>query len=1046
MKTRLTVLALLLSLVATAQAPEPRVSETSVPEWEDPQIFGINKLAPRATALPFADEAAALSLCEERSPWVLRLDGSWKFRWSPAPDARPADFFREDFDDSAWGSFPVPGNWETNGFGVPIYTNITYPFPKNAPHVPHDDNPAGSYRHRFVLPDAWAGRRVVLHFESGATAMYVWVNGRKVGYSQVTKVPAEFDITDFVRPGENLLAVEAYRWSDGSYLEDQDFWRLSGFDRGVFLYSTAPTHLRDFFVEGDLDASCRNGIFRAEVEVAQSADRPFRGRVGVALVDASGREVFRSELPVQVAADSCTTVRFTANVRRPALWSNETPNLHTTLLTLRDADGRLIEAASCRTGFRKVEIKDAQLLLNGKPLLIRGVDLHEHHPATGHVVDRETMLRDIAAMKRFNINAVRLSHYPQSPAWYDLCDEYGLFVCDEANIETHDYGSGWQEGYDTSVHPAYLPEWEAAHFDRVVRMVERDKNHPSVIIWSMGNECGNGPVFRKMYRWIKERDASRPVQFEQAGEQAHTDIVCPMYPSIEHMKQYAARTDVARPFIMCEFAHAMGNSTGSFQEYFDIIASSPHMQGGFIWDWVDQGLCATGTDGRPCWGYGGDFGAWMYTHDENFCCNGLVQPDRTPHPGLYEVKKVYQDILFRDRDARCGAFLVENNFLYRNLSEFDFRWALLRDGEPMQEGTFPLSVPAGGRKEVRLPIALPDDGCEYHLNLFAFTREAAPLVPAGHEVAREQFELRAGHRYEPAAAGELTVEEDDRYVRASAGRVNFVFDRKHGRIAEYALDGRSVMNALPEPSFWRAPTDNDWGNGMQMRCNVWRTANRRLVGVETSHDASGLVLTCRYRLTDAPSDYALTYRLLPSGQLEVTAAWQSDGSLPELPRFGMRMRLPQECKRFTWYGRGPWENYSDRKSASLVGIWSQSTDEQYYPYLRPQETGNKCDVRWLTLTDSEGRGVRIDAPQLLSVSAMPYLTEDFDPGLTKKQQHACDIRPRRETVLHVDLAQRGLGGDDSWGRGPHEPYLLTADHYEYTYLITPLNNQTNTDL
>lgn len=1040
MKIPFAVVALSLCCALAAQTPHVPDAAPQRPDWENPEIFAVGKEAPRATALPFADETAALSGGEERSPFVLRLDGDWKFRWSPRPDARPAGFFEESFDDTAWGTFPVPGNWEIGGFGVPVYSNIEYVFPKDAPRIPHDDNPVGSYRRRFTLPGDWAGRRVFLHFESGATAMYVWVNGRKVGYSQVTKVPAEFEITDFLRSGENLLAVEAYRWSDGSYLEDQDFWRLSGFDRGVYLYSTAQARVRDLFVRGDLDASYADGILRAGVEVANGAAEPFRGRVSVALVDARGREIFRTERPVTVAAGGETRVDLARKVRQPALWSPETPALYTTLVTLRDAKGATVEATSCRTGFRKVEIRGAQLLLNGKPLTIRGVDLHEHHPATGHVVDRETMLRDLATMKRFNINAVRLSHYPQSTRWYDLCDEYGLLICDEANIETHGYGSGSDEHYDTSVHPAYLPQWAAAHRDRIVRMVERDKNHPSVILWSLGNECGNGPVFKEMYRWVKERDASRPVQFEQAGEQAHTDIVCPMYPSVEYMKAYAARTDATRPFIMCEYAHAMGNSTGNFQEYFDIIDSSPHMQGGFIWDWVDQGLCGVGTDGRPYWGYGGDFGAERYTHDENFCCNGLVQPDRTPHPGLYEVKKVYQPIRFRDKEARNGVVVVENGFLYRDLAEFDFRWELLRDGEVVREGSFPLSLPAGGRREVTLPVALPDDGHEYHLNLFALTREADALIPAGHEVARGQFELRGGHRYDPAAGGEPKIIEEGNLVRISGGDAELIFDRGRGEIVGYTFRGRPVFAALPEPSFWRAPTDNDWGNGMPARCNVWRTANRRLVDVQVGQDAGSVALTCRYRLTDAPSDYTLAYRLLGSGQLEVTASWQSDGSLPELPRFGMRMRLPRACKRFTWFGRGPWENYSDRNTASQVGIWSQSTDEQLFPYLRPQESGNKTDVRWLTLTDEAGRGVRIDGAQLLSVSAMPYLSEDLDPGLSKKQQHACDVRPRREVILHVDLAQRGLGGDDSWGRGPHDPYRLTADRYTYTYLITPLDN------
>ena len=1035
MKNKMTIPARLLTFAAGTLLCAAASAQT--PEWENPEIFAVNKEAPRATAVPYGDEKAAAAAVREDSPYFMTLDGAWKFRWSPAPAVRPADFWQETYDDSAWGTIPVPGNWETNGYGTPIYTNATYPFPKNPPYISHEDNPVGSYRRDFTLPAEWDGRRVYLHFEAGAAAMYVWVNGQKVGYSEVMKSPAEFDITPYVRPGRNLVAVEAYRWSDGSYLEDQDFWRLSGFDRGIYLYSTADVRLRDFFVRGDLDKSYKNGILCAEVEVANLAAGPFQGRVEVALLDAAGRELFRTRHAVSVPADGKITVDLAKNVKSPALWSCETPNLYTTLITLRDARGALVETSACRTGFRTVEIRDAQLLVNGKRIVVHGVNLHEHHPQTGHVVDRATMIRDIETMKRFNINAVRMSHYPQSTEWYALCDEYGLFLCDEANIETHGCGAEWQDWFDRTKHPAYLPEWAAAHKDRVERMMERDKNHPSVIVWSMGNECGNGPVFYDIYHWLKQRDPSRPVQFEQAGENSDTDIVCPMYSGIGDMKKYAARNDVARPYIMCEYAHAMGNSTGNFQEYFDIIATSPHMQGGFIWDWVDQGIAATGTAGRPYWGYGGDFNAWMYPDDGNFCCNGLVNPDRTPHPGLYEVKKVYQDILFRAKDARRGIVTVENNFMYRDLAEYDFRWELLCNGEKAAEGTFDLALSAGRSKEVTLPLPALGGG-EYFLSLYATTKKAYGVIPAGHEVAREQFALGGDAFAAPETAGTVTVTEEGDRVKASAGNVELVFNRKNGRIERYAIAGRSVMNALPEPSFWRAPTDNDWGNGVQTRCNVWRTANRTVKNVTAEQTSGTLKMTVAYRLTDAPSDYTLTYTLLPGGRLRVEADWRSDGTLPELPRFGMRMRLPRDCTRFTFYGRGPWENYADRNTASLMGVYSQSTDEQYFPYVRPQECGAKTDVRWLTLTDDEGRGVRIDGAQPLSVSAMPYLTEDFDPGLTKKQQHVCDIRPRREVILHVDLAQRGLGGDDSWGRPPHDPYRLTADNYRYAYIITPL--------
>lgn len=1011
------------------------IAIAQTPEWENPEIFGINKEPPRATAIPYDSEQSAIANDREQSPYFLSLNGLWQFNWSPTPDERPKNFYEENFDASAWSTLAVPANWETNGYGVPIYTNINYPFPKNQPYIDHSDNPVGSYIKNFEIPEAWSCRRIFLHFEAGTSAMYLWINGKEVGYSQVTKSPAEFEITQYVKSGSNKLAVEVYRWSDGSYLEDQDFWRLSGLDRGVFVYSTAPARIRDFFVVGGLDAKYTNGILSTEIEIANGDDEKFSGTLSVTLYDADKKQITKDSKAIDVDANATAKFNFERTVKRPNLWSNEAPNLYTTVISLADADGKIIESTSCRTGFRTVEIKKGQLLVNGQHIMVHGVNLHEHHHITGHVVDRETMLQDIKLMKMNNINAVRTSHYPQSTQFYELCDEYGMFVCDEANIETHAYGAEAQGHFDHSAHPAYRTEWASAHMDRIQRMMERDKNHPCVITWSMGNECGNGEVFYQAYDWLKQRDPTRPVQFEQARENRNTDIVCPMYPSIAYMKEYAQRQDVARPFIMCEYAHAMGNSTGNFSEYYDIINSSKHMQGGYIWDWVDQGLKAVGTGGREYWGYGGDFGAYMYTNDGNFCCNGLVNPDRTPHPGLAEVKKVYQNIDFKLVDASTGTVTIHNGFIATDLDRFDFRWEVLRDGEVEGSGTAHTKCAAGRSVTLTLPVKRGSDG-EYFLSIYALTRSEAGLVPAGHEVAREQFALGGKYVFSnPSNGAKVKLETaGNQYVATSDG-AELVVDKGSGRIERYRVGGQDVAEAMPEPMFWRAPTDNDWGNGMQTRCNVWRTANRQVVGIEANESDTSSTVIVRYRLVDAPSDYELRYTLYANGTLHVGVQWNGGDGLPELPRFGMRMRVNGDWKNVAYYGRGPGENYSDRRSAAFMGINRQTTDEQYFPYVRPQECGNHTDVRWMTITGSDGRGVKIVGDEPLSMSAMPYATEDFDPGMSKKQMHLCDVQPRREIYVQIDLAQRGVGGDDSWGRGPHAPYLLTANSYNYGYTI-----------
>ncbi len=1014
-------------------------------EWENPEIFGINKEPTRATFLPYQNEEAAVVDDYSKSEWYLSLNGTWKFNWVYKPDERPVDFYKDNYDVSNWGEIPVPGNWELNGYGTPIYTNINYPFPKNPPFIDHSHNPVGSYKRTFTLPEGWDGRRVYLHFMSGPSAMYVWVNGKKVGYSQNRKSPSEFDITEFVKEGENSVAVEAYRWSDGSYLEDQDFWRLSGFDRGIYLYSTDQLRINDFFAKAGLDMDYKNGVLDLDIELANKFASTKKVSVEVKLLDKAGKNIFDEVSSESVKSQSTEKVNIKSTISKVQKWSNETPNLYTLLLTLKDESGDIIEATSCKVGFRSVEIKDAQLMVNGKPVLVRGVNLHEHNAYTGHVIDKETMLKDIELMKKHNINAVRMSHYPQSPLWYKLCDEYGLFLVDESNLETHGMGAEWQSWFNKDVHPAYSPQWAAAHKDRAERLFNRDKNHPSVIIWSMGNECGNGPVFYDIYDWLKKVDPTRMVQFEQAGENENTDIVCPMYPGIESMTKYAARTDVTRPYIMCEYSHAMGNSNGNFQEYFDIITSSKQMQGGFIWDWVDQGIHATDDSGRDYFAYGGDIGGYKYTNDENFCANGVVSADRIPHPALEEVKKVYQDILFAAKDLSKGMLTVQSRFLYHNLKDYDFKWVLKKNGEIVEEKPFKVSLNAGESKDVKLPLPAMDKekGVEYTLDVYAYVKNATEFLPVGFEIAREQFIFDDNQYFakEKTFNSKVNVEDKDNRVTVTSDDLKLVINKWNGAIGAYVYKGLSLLDGGPQPDFWRAPTDNDYGNGMPTKLNVWRTAgnNKSVKNLEVKENEGSVKVSVEYWLKDVSSSYFVDYVIAGDGQIQVDVKWKKgEINVPEIPRFGMQMRLNNSFDKFTYYGRGPWENYSDRNTASFLGIYSSTVEEQQVDYIRPQENGNKTDVRWLSLTNEDGKGLKVIGLQPLSIKVAHNSADDLDAGLTKKQMHPSDITPRHQIFLNVDLKQRGLGGDDSWGRYPHKQYLLTDEEYSYSYILMPV--------
>lgn len=1015
-------------------------------EWENPRVFEQNKEKAHASFMVYANAADAAANTYSRSPYYQSLNGPWKFSYVPRPAERPLDFQQPTFNDASWKTIAVPSNWEMQGFGIPIYTNITYPFPKNQPFIDGRDNPVGSYRRTFTVPATWAGREVMLNFGSISGYAVVFVNGQRVGMSKVAKSPAEFDITQYLKPGDNTLAVQVTRWHDGSYLEDQDFWRLSGLDRDVYLYSLPKETIWDFFAHADLDPTYKNGQFSADVTLrnfASTAGAP--ARLTVEVLDAAGKTVLRQQQAVAtVPAAGLQIVKVSGTVKNVRKWSAEQPNLYQCRLTLADAQGKEVAVTSSRIGFRRVEIKNAQLMVNGVPIEVHGVNRHEWEPTTGRVVTEAGMRKDLEVMKQFNINAVRTSHYPDDERWYQLCDEYGMYLVDEANIETHAYGAELQGWFDKSKHPAYLPEWAPAHRDRIERLVERDKNHPSVIIWSLGNECGNGPVFHEAYTWLKQRDPSRPISFEQAGEDVNTDIVAPMYPWMGSMKKYAEATDKKRPYIMCEYAHSMGNGQGNFQEYWDLIRAHPHMQGGFIWDWVDQGVKANDY-GTPYWAYGGDLGGFQLQNDENGCADGLVSADRTPHPGLYEVKKVYQDIRFSTAQPATGRVMVHNGFSFNTLENYAFRWELRKNGAVVKQGTFEPKVLPRQQKEVRLALsAMPaSPGTEYVLNVFATTKTAAPLLPAGHEVAREQFVLTPASSYFtaiPVAAGSLQVKREGDKLTFTAGDVSGEFNTAQGRLSNYRLRNQQVINQYPEPYFWRVPTDNDFGNNMPQRLGVWRTAHaaRKVQRVTVGEQsATGLPITVEYLLTDINVPYTVAYLVAPDGAVQVTSTLDmTSRELPELPRFGMRMELPGRYQQLSYYGRGPWENYSDRNTASFLGAYQDSVANQYAnTYIRPQEAGYHTDVRWLTLTNATGQGLRIEGAQPLSFSALDVRAEELDPGLTKKQQHDSDVKRHDRVFLNVDLKQRGVGGDNSWGALPHDQYRLLDKKYSYSYTL-----------
>jgi beta-galactosidase len=1063
---------------ARSGAPEAARTPGPLPDWEDPAIVGRNKEAAHATALSFADVRTAvagfagpLNAARDTSPFHRSLNGNWKFNWVGRPDDRPRDFYKPEYDVSTWGTIPVPAVWELHGYGIPIYTNVRYPYPANPPYIPHEYNPVGSYRTEFEVPAAWNGRQTFLHFGGVYSAFYVWVNGVVVGYSEDSKTPAEFNITKHLHAGKNVLAAEVYRWCDGSYLEDQDMFRFSGIFRDVFLYSTPSVHVRDFFLRPDLDGAYANGTLSVTARVRNLSGQPAAGyQVEVALIDADGRAVTprptkaaatrevravalaSHRIAQAIAVDGEVTVELSAAVPAPRKWSAEDPYLYSAIITLKDRAGRIVEVTGARVGFRKIELKNARLYVNGVAIKIKGVNRHEHDPDNGRAVGYGRMVQDIQLMKRFNINAVRTSHYPNDEKWYDLCDLYGLYVIDEANIESHGMG------YNLDKTLGNKPEWKIAHVDRTVRMVERDKNHPSVIFWSLGNEAGSGVNFDASAAAVRRLDTSRPVHYERYNTIADVDST--MYPSVEALEKEGSKTST-KPFFVCEYAHAMGNAVGNLKEYWDVFESHDRLIGGCIWDWVDQGLRKY-TDEPPdasgnrrwYYAYGGDFDD--KPNDGNFVCNGLVPPDRQITAKLWEVKKVYQYVEVDPEDMTTARLSILNKYFFTNLKAFDVRWTLSEDGALLQQGEMaPIDLAPGVRRSVTVPLQSPklNAGSEYFLRLSFHLRDATLWAPKGHEVAWQQF--RMAYAVPPAevravAAGTtLAVEESPNGVTVKGAGFEAAFSRMTGTLSSLMYGPARVIadtpayTAGPQLNVYRALTDNDtWLRTKFFDSGLSQLAHRVRSFSVTKAGADAVrvdVLVEADGFKAAGFSHRARYTVLADGRILIDNHVEPHGDVPPLPKLGLLMRVPGEFEQFAWLGRGPGESYPDRKTSADVGVYRGSVAEQFTEYVRPQDNGNKEDVRWAALTDKGGRGLLMvaESPRL-AVTVTHFTADDLDssrhrPGEPKKFAR---LAPRPEILVSLDEQQMGLGGA-SCGPDPMGKYQCLPRAVDFRVSLRP---------
>lgn len=1027
-------------------------------ELQTPEIVSINRMPMRAQSYAFESRELAEKRSKAQSAYFLSLNGTWKFNWVKDPRKRPMDFYQTGFDDTKWDNFKVPANWETNGYGTPIYVNQPYEFAgrqltgakMNPPFdIPVDNNPVGSYRKKITIPENWKGRQVFINLGAVKSAFFIWVNGKKVGYSEDSKLAAEFDITNYVKPGENLIALQVYRWSDGTYLECQDMWRISGIERDVYVYSTPKLNLRDFKTVATLDPTYTNGLLTADITVDNyridrrtNHSRPDSFYVALDLVDAKGKSVWKEDSKLAtVLGNFYSKLSFITQVDRVKPWSAEVPYLYTLYITLKDKNQQVLEVVPQRIGFRSVEIKGSDFLVNGKRVFLKGVNRHEHNAKQGHTLTHADMEKDMEMMKKLNVNAVRHSHYPPDPYWMELCDEYGLYVVDEANIESH----GRYYSLETTF--ANDKQWRVPHLERVQRMYERDKNYPSVVTWSLGNEAGNGVNFYEAYDWLKKND-DRPVQYERAENDFNTDMIVPQYPSPNYLPRYS-KSQNTRPFIMSEYAHIMGNSLGNFKEYWDAIESNPKLQGGFIWEWIDQAI-DTVKNGKRIMAYGGDF-PLSGPVDENFsdndfCVKGVVTAYRRMTPMAVEVKKVHQFI--KTTFNGTNQVNVNNSYFFKDLNNVQLNWEVLEDGKVIQSGVVnALNIGPRATQAIALPFKTNyKQGKEYFLNVYYRLKSAEPFLEKGYEVAYEQIALSGMPKANVYAEAKksLKVEQSQGKAVVKGGDFTVTFDLTKGILTSYLLKGQEVLSSGPQPGFYRAPTDNDIGAGLNQSLRMWRnvyqeTAAGNIQSVVSTAPGE-FKLTVTAGLLNGDEQTTQVFKVTADGTIRVENQFKAvKGNYKTLMRVGNDLQLNQNYNNIEWYGRGPGENYVDRKTASLVGVYKSTVAEQYFPYARPQESGNKTEVRWVNFTNKQGKGLRFEfADQLLSFNALPYAVEDLDPEAEKKQYHSGELVKRNQVYVHMDLQQLGVQGIDSWGSMPLIQYQIPFKDYSYSYCIKPI--------
>ena len=1096
----------LISGMAYADGSSPQPVK---PYWQDIQVVAVNKEKPRSSFMSYADRETALTSRFEKSPYYSLLNGTWKFFFVDSYKDLPQNITDPSVNTSSWDDITVPGNWEVQGHGVAIYTNHGYEFKPRNPQPPllPEANPVGVYRRDIEIPVSWDNRDIYLHIGGAKSGLYVYLNGKEVGYSEDSKNPAEFLINKYLQPGKNVLTLKIFRWSTGSYLECQDFWRMSGIERDVFLWSQPKASIQDFRVVSTLDDTYTNGIFKLAVDLKNHTQETKNLNVGYELLDAKGNLVTSEANDIWVSPASPQTASFEYDLKNVAPWSAEHPNLYKLLMTIKE-EGKVIEVVPFNVGFRRFEMKQIDqvaengkpytvLLFNGQPVKFKGVNIHEHNPETGHYVTEELMRKDFELMKQNNINAVRLCHYPQDRKFYELCDEYGLYVYDEANIESHGMYYSLKKGGTLGNNP----EWLIPHMDRTMNMYERNKNYPSVTFWSLGNEAGNGYNFYQTYLYLKDKEINsmnRPVNYERALWEWNTDMYVPQYPSAEWLEEIG-RKGSDRPVAPSEYSHAMGNSSGNLWDQWKAIYKYPNLQGGFIWDWVDQGILEKDKNGREYYTYGGDYGV-NTPSDGNFLCNGIVNPDRTPHPAMAEVKYAHQNIGFEAIDLANGLFRVTNRFYFTNLKKYMVHYSVTANNKVVRSGKVSLDIEPQASKEFTVPVGnlKPQAGTEYFVNFNVTTVEKEPLIPIGHEIACDQFRLpiESPKKAFKISGPKLTVSTNGDNLSASSSKVNFVFNRKTGIVTSYKVDGTEYFSEGfgIQPNFWRAPTDNDYGNGMPKRLQVWKESSKNfnVTDATVTMDGNNAVVNVNY-LLPAGNLYIVNYTIYPSGAVNVAARFTStnmdaaqtevsestrtatftpgrdaarkEASKLNVPRIGVRFRLPASMNQVEYFGRGPAENYLDRNAGSMVGLYKSTAEELYFPYVRPQENGHHTDTRWVSLSTGK-KGLLIQADNTIGFNALRNSIEDFDDeeatGLSRqwsnftpeqvanhdeaaaknvlrRQHHINDITPRDFVEVCVDLKQQGVAGYDSWGSRPEPAYTLPANReYNWGFTLIPL--------